>query len=172
MLDLTNAHCNPSPPSSLPTTHHYNVTANSIYDMTTKPDLVKYLHQCCFTPTPSAWIKAIQNRHFTTWPGLTVDLARKHLPKSDATIKGHLKQQYKNTWSTSVGPHMPTAQASTESPVMMTDTPIQTNWVFVSAIQATGQIYTDQTRKFPVTSSLGNKYIMLLYDYDSNAIHC
>jgi hypothetical protein len=31
-------------------------------------------------------------------------------------------------------------------------------------------IYTDQTGIFPVVSSKGNKYIMILYDYDSNAI--
>jgi hypothetical protein len=33
-----------------------------------------------------------------------------------------------------------------------------------------GQIYTDQTGLFPVVSSKGNKYIMIFYDYDSNAI--
>jgi hypothetical protein len=34
----------------------------------------------------------------------------------------------------------------------------------------TGQIFTDQTGRFPVVSSKGNKYVMVLYDYDSNAI--
>jgi hypothetical protein len=33
-----------------------------------------------------------------------------------------------------------------------------------------GQIYTDQTGRFPVVSRTGSKYIMILYDYDSNAI--
>jgi hypothetical protein len=33
-----------------------------------------------------------------------------------------------------------------------------------------GQIYTDQTARCPVVSSKGKKYIMILYDYDSNAI--
>jgi hypothetical protein len=33
-----------------------------------------------------------------------------------------------------------------------------------------GKIYTDQTGRFPVVSRKGNKYIMILYDYDSNAI--
>jgi hypothetical protein len=33
-----------------------------------------------------------------------------------------------------------------------------------------GQIYTDQTGRFTVVSSKGNKYIMILYDYDSNTI--
>lgn len=34
----------------------------------------------------------------------------------------------------------------------------------------TGQIYTDLTGRFPVQSSKGNKYVFVLYDYDSNAI--
>jgi hypothetical protein len=41
--------------------------------------------------------------------------------------------------------------------------------VYAATIDA-GQIYTDQTGRFPVVSSKGNKYIMILYDYDSNAI--
>jgi hypothetical protein len=37
-------------------------------------------------------------------------------------------------------------------------------------IKITGQIFSDQTGRFPITSSRGNKYIMVVYDYDSNAI--
>jgi hypothetical protein len=37
-------------------------------------------------------------------------------------------------------------------------------------IKITGQIFSDQTSRFPITSSRGNKYIMVIYDYDSNAI--
>ena len=36
--------------------------------------------------------------------------------------------------------------------------------------QRTGKIFTDQTGRFPVQSSNGNKYIFVLYDYDSNCI--
>jgi hypothetical protein len=46
---------------------------------------------------------------------------------------------------------------------------INTQFVYAATIDA-GQIYTDQTGRFPVVSSKGNKYIMILYDYDSNAI--
>jgi hypothetical protein len=41
--------------------------------------------------------------------------------------------------------------------------------VFTS-IESTGRIYTDQTGCFPVRSSQGNNYILVAYDYDSNAI--
>jgi hypothetical protein len=46
---------------------------------------------------------------------------------------------------------------------------IKTQFVYAATIDA-GQIYTDQTGRFPVVSSKGNKYIMILYDYDSNEI--
>jgi hypothetical protein len=44
------------------------------------------------------------------------------------------------------------------------------NWLS-RCIETTGKIYNDQTDRFPVTSSQGgHKYILILYDYDSNAI--
>jgi hypothetical protein len=46
---------------------------------------------------------------------------------------------------------------------------IKTQFVYSATIDA-GQIYTDQTGIFLVVSNKGNKYIMILYDYDSNAI--
>jgi hypothetical protein len=46
---------------------------------------------------------------------------------------------------------------------------IKTQFIYAATIDA-GQIHTDQTGRFPVVSSKGNKYIMILYDYDRNAI--
>jgi hypothetical protein len=46
---------------------------------------------------------------------------------------------------------------------------IKTQFVYSATIDA-GQIYTDQTGRCPVVSSKGNTYIMILYEYDSNAI--
>ena len=37
-------------------------------------------------------------------------------------------------------------------------------------METTGQIYTDQTGQFVIPSSEGNNYLLILYDYDSNAI--
>jgi hypothetical protein len=45
----------------------------------------------------------------------------------------------------------------------------KTHCVYASTINA-GKIHTDQTGRFPVVSSKGNKYIMVLYEYDGNAI--
>jgi hypothetical protein len=46
---------------------------------------------------------------------------------------------------------------------------IKTNRIYAATIDA-GQIYTDQTGSFPVISSKGKKYIMVLYEYDGNSI--
>jgi hypothetical protein len=49
------------------------------------------------------------------------------------------------------------------------DQGIKTQYVYAATIYA-GQIYTDQTGRFSVVASKGNKYIFILYDYGSNAI--
>jgi hypothetical protein len=66
----------PSAPASQQLSH----AANNVYELQNKQDIVRYLHQSCCSPVPSTWIKAIEAGHFTTWPGLTTDLVRKHLP--------------------------------------------------------------------------------------------
>jgi hypothetical protein len=87
----------------------------------------------------------------------------KHLSKSTSTTEGHLNQQRQHEISTKVK----------DPKVIMEETDldqgIKTHYVYAATIDA-GQIYTDQTGRVPVASSKGNKYIMILYDYDSNDI--
>ena len=45
-----------------------------------------------------------------------------------------------------------------------------THQVFLKVIDLTNKLYTNQTSRFPVTSSRGFKYIMTAYVYDSNNI--
>jgi hypothetical protein len=69
-----------------------------------------------FQPSHQTWMQAIDAGFFTTWPGLTFALVRKHLPKSVATKKGHLRQDQKNVQSNKTA----TDQPITEPPPMMT----------------------------------------------------
>ncbi len=114
----------------------------------------------------STWIKAIQKGFFQSWPGLTSEAVHKHLEASEATAKGHLDQTRKNIRST---------RTTTNHPEPLDVDPTQetnneaTDFLFAT-IEDTGRIYTDQTGRFPVTSSKGSQYILVLYDYDSNAI--
>jgi hypothetical protein len=79
------------------------------------------------------------------------------------TTKGHLNQQRKNAETTKI---KETKVINQETDM---DHGIKTQFAYAATIDA-GQIYTDQTGRFPVVSSRGNKYIMILYDYDSNVI--
>jgi hypothetical protein len=87
----------------------------------------------------------------------------KYLSKSTATAKGHLNQQRQNARATKI---KDAEKIDTEPDPYQG---LKTQYVYADTIDA-GQIYTDQTGIFPIVSSKGNKYIMVLYDYDSNAI--
>jgi hypothetical protein len=91
-VDLSNPNTS-APPTIVPTTL---LSAHSVYTMKTMRDLVHYLHRTCFSPVVKTWTAAIDAGFFTTWPGLTSTLVRKHLPKSISTAKGHLRQDRKN----------------------------------------------------------------------------
>jgi hypothetical protein len=140
-----------------------HVQCNHAHDNSNQKDLINYLYAACFSPVKSTWITAIKNGHFSSWPGLTEHAVEKHLSKSTSTTKGHLNQQRQNARTTKIK----------DTKVIVTapdlDHGIKTQFVYAATIYA-GQIYTDQTGRFPVVSSKGNKYIMILYDYDSNAI--
>jgi hypothetical protein len=140
-----------------------HVQCNNAHDNNNQKDLISYLHDACFSPVKSTWITAIKNGNFSSWPGLTDHAVEKHLSKSTSTAKGPLNQQRQNARATKI---KDTKVIFTEPDL---DHGVKTQFVYAATIYA-GQIYTDQTGRFPVVSSKGNKYIMILYDYDSNTI--
>ena len=50
------------------------------------------------------------------------------------------------------------------------DVGVRANMVFIKILPFSGKISSDQTGKFPVTSRRAEKYIMVMVDYDSDAI--
>ena len=145
-------------PTSPPQQHCYHIlpTRNN-------SDLLKWLHQSMFSPSPTTLIKAIRNRQLITFPGLTIDNVRKHLPPSVATAKGHLDQVRKNIQSTKPN--------DTHEDLFPTPDPTPSNQIFAVIVDLTSdKTYSDLTGRFPFTSSSGNKYILVLYHFHSNAI--
>jgi hypothetical protein len=120
------------------------------HDNSNQKYLINYLHAACFSPVKSTWITAIKNGHFTSWPGLTEHAVENHLYKSTSTTKGHLNQQRQNARTTKVK----NPKVIMKDPYL--DQDIKTQYVYAATIEA-GQIYTDQTGRFPVVSSKGNK---------------
>jgi len=79
--------------------------------------------------------------------------------------QGHMDQSQQNQHSTKTGKtdHM------ADYPKAIPDGH-KSQACFAAIIELLGQIYTDQTGKFPSPSSNGNNCIMVLNDHDSNAI--
>ena len=72
-------------------------TANAvILAETTKADLAKLHHASLGFPAPSTLCDAIDRGFLSSFPGLTKQLVKKHLPKSIQTVKGHLDQERQN----------------------------------------------------------------------------
>ena len=127
---------------------------------TTKKDLAKLHHAALGFPVPSTLLAAIDKGFLSTFPGLTKGLVRKHLPKSIQTGKGHLDQERQNLQSTKCKSTVPIQEPDKS----------KTNIFIEAIVPATDKIYTDLTGKFPIQSSLGNKYILITYHYDANCI--
>jgi hypothetical protein len=134
----------------------------------TKTELEQLLHGCCGSPSISSWKIAITNGNFITWPGLDNISILKHLPLSIATVKGHLDQERKHLQSTKLKngnihddffpvPSQPNVKSYDACATIIPFTSRDTT-------------YHNLTGRFPHTSSCGSQYILVVYDYDSNAI--
>ena len=63
-------------------------------------ELAQYLHVACFSPVKSTFETGMKNQNFTSSPGLTPSIIAKHLPKSIATVQGHIHQEQQHLQST------------------------------------------------------------------------
>ena len=54
--------------------------------------------------------------------------------------------------------------------ILHTEDPAQENLVCMRPVEVSGQIFSYQTGRLPRVSSRGNRSVMVLYDYSSNAI--
>ena len=143
---------------------HINDTlrANYVYEKKSKQELTLFYHAACFSSTKRTFVDAIKRNAFASWPGLTVELVKKYLPRREATIKGHIRQQYKGKQPTRMKQEVP-IMTQQSPPEILTE---RTHQLFLKVTEYSSKIYTDQTGRFPVTSSSGYKYIMIAYDYD------
>ena len=58
---------------------------NSVYELPSTKEIIRYLHACAGFPTKSTWLNAIRKGSYATWPHLTLEAATKHFPESDET---------------------------------------------------------------------------------------
>jgi hypothetical protein len=73
-----------------------NKTAANVYSLPLISWVIIYLHAAAGFPTKPAWLKAIANGNYKSWPGVTTANDKKHFPESIETQKGHIKKQRQN----------------------------------------------------------------------------
>ena len=67
-------------------------SANHVYETKSKQELILFYYAACFSPIKRTFLESIKRNAFAYWPGLTEELVNKYLPRTDATIKGHIRQ--------------------------------------------------------------------------------
>ena len=141
---------------------HTQHQANTLFTPQTQQKMVQWLHAAAFSPSTSTFIDAIQCNFFATWPGLTPDIVWRYLPPSDTTVKGHLDQQRQRKRKQPISDETPSTAIGTRSHTIYS--------AIVDPSPPTGCTYSDLTGRFPVQSNRGANYILVVYEYDSNAI--
>lgn len=122
------------------------------------PSLIAFYHATAGYPAQQTWCAAIDKGFFVSWPGLSSAAVRRHLPKSTITDAGHLDQQRQGIRST------------TKSPRSRQKREPRHEYITASVAEFTGRVHGDLCGRFPITSSRGNQYHLVLYCEDSNAI--
>ncbi len=74
--------------------------ANSVYDLPSMEQAIKWMHAVCGYPVQSTWLKAIKVGNYISWPMLSERNVNKYYPETSETSKGHMNQMHKNVRST------------------------------------------------------------------------
>jgi hypothetical protein len=151
----------------------------NVYELKTQPELVQYHHASAGFPTKPKSLAAIKNKHFTSWPGLTLDAARKHFPDSEETHKGHGRMTPSGLCSTKTkqSPLFDDCDDALgeEQEAQLPLRPVKKEktisyQVLDLADEATQKIWSDQPGRYRKKSSKGNQYIMVLMESNSDII--
>ena len=136
--------------------------ANSVYDLPSTEQAVKWMQAVCGYPVKLTWLKEIKAGNFVGWPIITERNVNKYYPDTNETPKGHMNQTKMNIRSTK--------QATLESFTSKVMQGKKVRDVYVKVYDARETTFSDQTGQFPTRSKRGNKYIMVMVEVDRNAI--
>ena len=130
-----------------------------------KLDLANYFHACCFSPCISTFTKAINNGNFLSWPGINSINFKKILNTTQATLKRHIEQERKNLQTTKPTSDLEIDYFPQKEPKIK-----ECIFKLIDISELNEKSYMDLCRRFPYTSTRGAKYILVIYDHDSNLI--
>eukprot|EP00804_Cyclotella_cryptica_P020487 CCRYP_019795-RA/>CCRYP_019795-RA protein AED:0.41 eAED:0.41 QI:0/-1/0/1/-1/1/1/0/277 len=147
--------------------------ANNIYECRNTQQLIQFYYATMGYPVLSTWIKAIDLGYFRGWRGLTSNRVRQFIKPSATSTLGHMDQTragIRSTKAARIHPACCSSPHNTMEPPQQAPNNDKTNMVFLTIAKVDGQLFTDQTGRFPVTSSRGNNYIVIFYIVDANYI--
>jgi hypothetical protein len=149
--------------------------ANILYNCDNTQQLIRFYHACLFSPVVSTLINTINKGYLKGFPGLTSQRVRRHIEINNAMEKGHMDQSRQGQRSTSSSPPAETTLPPTHDNAAADILPFQikaglTHLIFMVIHDITGQVFTDQTGHFPITSNHGHVYLVIFYIYDANFI--
>jgi hypothetical protein len=167
--------CNQSPTEFLPQHPPPLDAIYNLYNLKTLPELVRYHHTAARFPTKPTWLKAINNKQFASWPGLTADAVMKHFLELEETHKGHRQKRHNGlrltkTTPTRNGDDIDNDLQPTHAPCPPTKQKTIFSKIYDLEDKAQRKMYTNQMGQFPKKSSRGHQYIMVLIEMDSNTI--
>ena len=77
--------CDRCPTEFLPDRPPPDEAIHNVYELKTQPEIVRYYHAAAGFPTKPSWFKAIRNKQYASWPGLTWEAVNKNFPESEET---------------------------------------------------------------------------------------
>ena len=135
---------------------------NNVYELPSTEKAIRFLHAAAGFPPRLTWLKAIRMGNYDSWPMISVKNVNKYFPESNETQKGHMRQTREGIRTTKIKEtneeNLPEKPLKKERDIM------------IKTYEMRELIATDQTGKFPITSSRGSKYIMVMCEIDGNAI--
>ena len=139
-------------------------TTMGVYELPSTKEVMRFLHAALENPTQATLLIAAQHGNLVTFPNLTPQNILRHFPESDETQKGHMKQTKQGVRSMKI--------VEADAMLSFKQQPgVKHKDVYLMVFDATKKsMFTDQTGKFPITSTRGNKYIMVTVELDGNYI--
>ena len=73
--------------------------ANSVYNLPSIEQAIKWMHAVVGYPVKSTWLKAVEAGNFKGWPLVNKKNVKRYYPETNETPKGHLNQTRQNVRS-------------------------------------------------------------------------
>ena len=143
----------------------------------TSADRIAFLYDALGNPGLLIFYKALDIDFLLLWPKVTSKLVRKYPHYSVVMVQGHLGHVTHNAQLIKPIPLAEKQLTTTKNPAANKPPPPfslpgkRTNDIYAVFVSATGNIFIDQTGRFHHTSTAGNKYMLVVYDYNINFVY-